>query len=142
MENYTSYQQTYIQTHSNHNNTFSFLKIKKSFIQKVQYHIQKNIDNENFNTAQLCKAIGLSRSQVHNKIKAATGLSTSIYIRSVRLNASIFLLKNSDYTISEIAYEVGFKNPSYFSKLFTDKFGITPSHYKKTKISNYHLFQY
>lgn len=135
MENHNSYQQTYTPTITNYNNTFSFLKIKKSFIQNVKYHIQKNIDDENFNTAQLCKAIGLSRSQVHNKIKAQTGLSTSIYIRSVRLNASIFLLKNSDYTISEIAYEVGFKDPSYFSRLFSDKYGITPSQYKKRRIS-------
>ena len=98
-----------------------------TFIQKVRDMILENIDDENFGITELCRAIGISRSQLHNKIKANTGLSTSIYIRFIRLERANHLLKHSDLNISEVAYEVGFKDPSYFSRLFCERFGIAPS---------------
>ena len=103
------------------------LFLKKTFLQKVKFQIEKNISNENFGILELCKAIGISRSQLHNKIKAQTGLSTSIFIRSLRLKKANVLLRNSELNISEIAYEVGFKDVSYFSRLYAEKYGMTPS---------------
>jgi len=103
------------------------LFLHKSFIQKVQFHIEKNISDENFGIPQLCNAIGISRSQLHNKIKAQTGLSTSIFVRSIRLKKAKLLLHHSDLNISEIAYEVGFKDPSYFSRLYSEQYGMPPS---------------
>jgi AraC-like DNA-binding protein len=69
----------------------------------------------------------LSNSQVYRKIKAITGKSTAVFIRSIRLQYAKELLKNTDKTISEIAYEVGFNNPSWFSRAFKEEFGYTPS---------------
>jgi len=105
----------------------TLLSLHKSFIQKIQFQIEKNISDENFGILQLCNAIGISRSQLHNKIKAQTGLSTSIFIRSIRLKKAQSLIRNSELNISEIAYEVGFKDPSYFSRLYSEQYGTPPS---------------
>ena len=103
------------------------LFLKKTFLQNVQFQIEKNISDENFGILELCKNIGISRSQLHNKIKAQTGLSTSIFIRSLRLKRANALINNSELNISEIAYEVGFKDPSYFSRLYSEQYGVSPS---------------
>lgn len=105
------------------------LTVRKSFMQNLQSILDGNISDENFGILSLCKAIGISRSQLHNKIKAQTGLSTSIYIRNIRLNKAKVLLRFSDLNISEVAYEVGFKDASYFSRLFKEKFGVAPRRY-------------
>ena len=101
------------------------------FIQKMRNAIDENLDDETFGIAQLCRAIGLSRAQLHNKIKALTGLSTSIYIRSIRLKRAKHLLETTEFNVSEVAYEVGFKNPAYFSTAFLEEFGIPPSKTRK-----------
>ncbi len=101
------------------------------FIQKVRKAIESNIDDDNFGILQLCRAIALSRAQLHNKIKALTGLSTSIFIRTIRLQKGKLLLETSDFNVSEVAYEVGFKDPAYFTKLFTEEFGYPPSKTRK-----------
>jgi len=89
--------------------------------------IEENLSDENFGILELCKTIGISRSQLHNKIKAKTGLSTSIYIRNIRLRKAKYLLRSTEMNISEIAYDVGFKDPSYFSRLFKGYFGKSPN---------------
>ena len=112
-----------------------------SFIQNVRNIILENIDDENFGITELCRAIGISRSQLHNKIKANTRLSTSIYIRSIRLEKAKFLLEQSDLNISEIAYDVGFKDPSYFSRLFCERYGISPSKVRQKENAKNQLFK-
>ena len=102
------------------------LAVRKTFIQKVQNILEVNISDENFGILELCQAIGISRSQLHNKIKAQTDLSTSIFIRNIRLRKAKTLLQHSELNISEVAYEVGFKDASYFSRLFTEEFGKSP----------------
>jgi AraC-like DNA-binding protein len=73
----------------------------------------------------------MSRSQIHRKIKALTNLSTSIFIRKIRLYKAKELLRTTDFNISEIAYEVGFKDPNYFTHAFVEEFDITPSATRK-----------
>jgi len=102
-------------------------KKQNSFVQKVRDMVLDNIDDETFGIPELCRGIGISRSQLHNKIKANTGLSTSIFVRHIRLEKAKALLEESDLNISEVAYEVGFKDPSYFSRLFCERYGIAPS---------------
>jgi len=100
---------------------------KDSFLRNVKNIIEENIEDEEFGITALCKAIGYSRSQLHNKIKADSGLSTSIFIRQVRLKKAKFLLENTSLNISEVTYEVGFKDPSYFSRLYHQMYGVSPS---------------
>lgn len=77
----------------------------------------------------LCQEAGISRMHLHRIIKEKTGLSTSHFIRQFRLEKAIELLK-SDHTISEIAFAVGFKNPSYFTRVFTKNYGCSPSTFR------------
>ena len=80
---------------------------------------------------QLIRGLGMSRSQIYRKVKALTGLSPSVFIRNIRLGHAQKLLKSSDLNISEIAYEVGFSTPAYFSDVFFNEFGIRPKDMRK-----------
>lgn len=98
-----------------------------SFLDKADGAILEHLEEEDFSVNHLANAICLSRSQVHRKIKAITGYSTSIYIRMIRLQKAKELLTVEDLTISEIAYRVGFKSPVYFSQIFKKTFGKSPT---------------
>jgi signal transduction histidine kinase/DNA-binding response OmpR family regulator/ligand-binding sensor domain-containing protein len=100
---------------------------KIQFLQKAITLIEDEIKNSTFGSEELSTKLQLSNSQVYRKIKAITGKSTAVFIRSIRLQYAKELLKNTDKTISEIAYEVGFNNPSWFSRAFKEEFGYTPS---------------
>ena len=71
--------------------------------------------------------MGLSRSQLFRKLKALTGKSTSLVVRSIRLEQARQLLQNTELNVSEVAYEVGFKDRAFFSRLFTEEYGEPPS---------------
>lgn len=101
------------------------------FITKARAIVLAELDNEDFSLHELSEQLFLSRSQVHRKLKAVTGLSTSIFIRNIRLEAAKKLLISSELTIAEIAYEVGFKTPNYFSQIFKETFGKAPSDLRK-----------
>lgn len=89
--------------------------------------IQKNLKEEHLNVDFLGRELGISRAQLYRKIKLLTGLSPNHYIRDQRLSKALNLLSKRIMNISEIALESGFNNPSYFSKCFQKRFGITPS---------------
>lgn len=97
------------------------------FLAKVEKIVLDNIENELFSHEDLAEAMHLSLSQVHRKIKALSGSSTSIYIRLLRLEKAKEYLRSDDLSISEIAYLVGFKSPVYFSQIFKQTFGKSPS---------------
>ncbi|MCB9267821.1 MAG: response regulator [Lewinellaceae bacterium] len=101
------------------------------FIQKIESIILGNLDNEEFSAHKLSRELHLSRSQAHRKIKALTGMSTAIYIRHIRLQKARELLSSTDLTISEIAYQAGFKTPVYFSQSYKEVFGESPSATRK-----------
>jgi AraC-like DNA-binding protein len=71
--------------------------------------------------------MAMSRAQLHRKITALTGKSTSIFIRSLRLYHARNLLLTTSLNVSEIAYDVGFKDPNYFSRTYAEEFGETPT---------------
>ncbi|MBK7345132.1 MAG: response regulator [Saprospiraceae bacterium] len=78
------------------------------FLLKVRQLIQENLADESFGNVQLASRIHLSESQLFRKLKALTGISTALYIRQIRLHQARQLLLNSDKTVAEIAYAVGF----------------------------------
>ena len=86
----------------------------------------RNIINENYDVEQMCIDLGLSRTQLFKKVKAASQSTPTIYLRKMRLEQARHLLLSTSQTISEIAYSVGFKDPNYFSRVFTKEFGISP----------------
>ena len=97
------------------------------FLQKVIKIIHENIGEHAFGASQLAYKLSLSESQIYRKLKAISGKSTAVFIRSIRLQKGKELIQTTENTISEIAYEVGFNDPSWFSRAFKEEFGFAPS---------------
>lgn len=93
--------------------------------------VEKHMMNTDFNVEMLVKEMGLSRSNLYLKFKELTGLSSSEFIRNVRLKRAVQLFETSDLSVKEIMYMTGFNTASYFSKCFKKQFGIIPSEYVK-----------
>ena len=96
------------------------------FLWKSEKIIQENLSNEQFGVSELAEVLQMSRSNLLRKIKKATNLSASQYIRKIRLNEAMELLKNGDLNVSEVSYQVGFGSPSYFIKCFREEYGYSP----------------
>ncbi len=96
------------------------------FLQKFRAVVENNLSDPDFEMPQLERALGMSRSQIYRKLKALTGKSPSLFIRSIRLHQGRRLLQTTDLTISEIAYEVGYSALNNFSDAFLEEFRERP----------------
>jgi AraC-like DNA-binding protein len=101
----------------------------QKFLIKAVEKINAHLKNEDFNAVTLSKELAMSSSNLYRKLKSLVGLSTSGFIRSVRLNRAAELLRSNHASVTEVAFEVGFNNLSYFSKCFEEQFGTLPSEY-------------
>lgn len=101
------------------------------FLTNLQEVMDKSLVESDFNTEAFAEAVGMSRMQLHRKLKALTGLSATEFIRGQRLKLAAQMLKKSDINVSQVGYAVGFNNHSYFTKCFKEKYGISPSEYSK-----------
>lgn len=120
-----------ISTHPSSEVVQQTAETEDAFLQKLNGVIAAYMGDADFGLPQLCKKMGLSRAQVYRKIKELTGQSPAVYIRNVKLQKAKDLLQNTDLNVSEVAYEVGFKDLSYFSRSFSEEFGISPSETRK-----------
>jgi TolB-like protein/AraC-like DNA-binding protein len=93
-----------------------------------------NISEKNFGAQDVASQLGLSSSQTLRKVKAVTGKSVNQYIRELRLEKAVQLIKKTDLTMAEISYQVGFGSHSYFNNTFVKYYGITPGEYKAKNI--------
>ena len=107
--------------------------LDQEFILNVLNYINKNISDNNLNVENLADELLLSRSKLYRKIKALTGLTANEFIRNVRLEKSKEILENSEFSISEICYKVGFSSPSYFTKCFKLQYGVLPKEIREDK---------
>jgi AraC-like DNA-binding protein len=107
----------------------SVSSVDQQFFKRVQDVLDVQLTNPEFNSNTFVTAMQMSRMQLHRKLKALTGLTTSEFVRSQRLKLSLNYLRDSDLTISEIAYQIGFNTPSYFIKSFKETYNATPSTY-------------
>ena len=105
--------------------------MEEKFLLRVKKVVEEHLDDENFSVEELSKKVGMSRAQLHRKLIALTGKSASRFVRNYRLEHAYQLLENRVGTVSEIAYRVGYSSPAYFTKCFTEDFGISPSQVKK-----------
>jgi len=96
------------------------------FVDKLKQAVQARLSDSELSVETLGADMGLSRVQLYRKVKALTGLTPVEIIRTTRLRKAEQLLSAGDKTVSEVAYEVGFSSPSYFSKCYKDFFGRTP----------------
>lgn len=101
------------------------------FLQKIKQLVLTNLDDAEFGNVRLAQKMLLSQSQLFRKLKALTGRSVAVHIRSIRLRKGRELLQNSGSTISEVAYNCGFTDPAYFSRTFSKEFGTAPSSFKR-----------
>ena len=97
------------------------------FLTRFKDVVEARLTDSDLSVDDLAAAMNLSRVQLYRKVKAISGLSPNELLRTARLNRGYQLLIKTDKTVSEVAYEVGFTAPSYFTKCFKDEFGISPS---------------
>jgi AraC-like DNA-binding protein len=102
---------------------------EEAFLTELFGIIESQLPDENFNIDSLVRTIGISRPQLYRKIHGLTGKAPNDLIRDLRLDKALSLLKRKSGNISEIAFEVGFGNPSWFAKCFATKFGCLPSQF-------------
>lgn len=102
------------------------------FLRKAIMVVEENLSNFDFTHEQLIDEMNTSKSTLYRKIKSLTGLSTSEFVRNIRLKHACIMLEHETGNISDIAYAVGFNDPKYFSTCFKIEFGMTPKEYIKS----------
>lgn len=98
-------------------------------MEKVMKVINAHLSDSDLNIDLLTKEVGISRAQLHRKMKEMTGISTSEFIRNIRLEQAARLIKENKINITQVAYSVGFNNQAHFSTVFKKYFGVTPTEY-------------
>lgn len=101
------------------------------FLNKLNITIEDNIENEFFSVEKLAEEVGLSRSQLHRKLKQITDKTTSEYIMMVRIKNATLLLTKGEHNIDEVAFKTGFNSHSYFTKSFKKIHNQSPKEYLK-----------
>lgn len=97
---------------------------------EARRYVEENISRSDLSVEEMARELGMSRAHLYKKLVAGSGKTPIEFIRSIRLHRAVELLKDSRYNVSEVAYQVGFNNPKYFTKYFTDEFGMLPSVYR------------
>ncbi|HEY1056515.1 MAG TPA: ATP-binding protein, partial [Emticicia sp.] len=103
------------------------INLDEQFLQKLYAIIDRNLQNTDFNTNLLAEAVNMTAGQLRRKLKAITDQNIIEFIRNYRLQKAAVLLRNKSVSVSDVGYEVGFENLSYFSKMFFETFGKYPS---------------
>ena len=101
------------------------------FMDKLIELIKEKASDSELQVSDLYEAMGYGRIQFFRKIKAVSGISPNKLIVNIRMKMAADMLRENQYTISEIAYQTGFSDPSYFSRVFKSVFQITPKEYQK-----------
>lgn len=107
------------------------IEAEDQFITRIRGIMEENLDNDQFGIHELCSEIGMSRAQLYRKFKTLTDRTVNEYLLSFRLFKARELLVKTDFNVSEVAFEVGFKNLSHFSRAFREEFGQNPSSFRK-----------
>ncbi len=107
--------------------------VDEKFLEKLQQVLDKQLSNSEFSSDNFASAVGMSRMQLHRKLKSLLGVSATEFLRNERLKTAIILLDKGNGNVSEIAYSVGFNDVSYFSKCFKEVYHVTPTDYLNKK---------
>ena len=104
-----------------------------AFISRLTSIVEENLGDENFGVNELADKMQMNRSSIHRKLKSITKKPVSQFIREIRLNKALELLRQTDLHVSEISYGVGFSSPTYFNTCFHKHFGYPPGEAKGTE---------
>lgn len=105
--------------------------LDEKLIENAIKYVEANISRPELSVEELSHELGMSRVHLYKKLLQITGKTPIEFIRIIRLKRAAQLLRESQRNVSEIAYEVGFNNPKYFSKYFKEEFGLLPSVYQE-----------
>jgi signal transduction histidine kinase/DNA-binding response OmpR family regulator len=111
--------------------TTSSSNAEDEFLKKVRAIVESEIGNADLSPEHICRKIGMGHTNLNLKMNALTGMPVTLYIRSLRLLRAKALMTSTAFNISEIAYEVGFNDPKYFSRVFSEEFGLSPGDWRK-----------
>ena len=103
--------------------------VDEKFLQHAMKTIEEHMSDTTFGIEVFCGEVGMSRTQLFRKFKALTNYAPGDFIRLIRLKRAAELLTHGAGTIAEVAFMVGFQDPSYFTKSFQRQFGKTPSEF-------------
>ena len=132
IENRHMIQQSFQSKNTNHAHAIKGLTDRDTLLmKKLQEFIEKNIDNEEMGSTDLAAELFISKTQLYRKVKALTGFTPHGFIKNIRLQRAGYLLVHTDMTVSEIIYETGFNNRTYFYRSFKEYYGITPLEYAR-----------
>ncbi|MFN0213470.1 MAG: helix-turn-helix domain-containing protein [Saprospiraceae bacterium] len=109
----------------------TYKTFENSFLKKVIVLVEQHYDDTSFGIRELATDLWLSPSQLYRKLRALTGRSPAIFVRSLRLLKAKDLLLHTDLTITEVAYQTGFSELTYFSHAFSVEFGVCPSTFRR-----------
>jgi len=105
-----------------------------ALMDRIMKTINANLSDPDFNVERLTADVGISRAQLHRKMKEITGISTGEFIRNLRLEQAARLIREGKINVTQVAYSVGFNNQTHFSTVFKRHYGMTPTEYaEKTK---------
>lgn len=107
--------------------------LDEKLIQNAIKVVEDHISDADFSVEELSHELGMSRVHLYKKLLSLTGKSPIEFIRTIRLQRAAQLLEKSQLTVAEVAYQVGFNNPKYFTKYFKDEFNVLPSVYASGK---------
>lgn len=109
----------------------TFNALDEALLKRAIRIVEENLDNSEFSTDDFARAMNMSRSNLHLKLKAITGESALDFIHKIRFRKACALLKEGRYTVSEVSDKVGFSSPSYFATCFKKHIGCLPTEYAK-----------
>src|SRR6185369_7914721 len=101
----------------------------EKLLKEIMLYLEENLTNPKLSVEELSRHVGMSRSTLYSKVLELTGETPVEFIRSVKLDKAVILLKKSEKNIAQVAYSVGFSTPNYFAKAFKAKFNMLPSEY-------------
>ena len=107
------------------------MPMEDAFLQKLRAAVESRLTDAGFSGEELCRMVGMSYPVVYRKLSALTGRSLNLYIRLIRLQKARELLNTTTLSVSEIAYEVGFNDPKFFSRVFSEEYGSPPSVFRQ-----------
>ena len=102
------------------------------FLQKINALILANLEDEQFDSTALCKAMSMSRTQLFRRLKPLIREAPAHYIKTMRLQKAKELLETTDLTVGEVVFKTGFQSKSHFTKIFLQRYGVLPSVYRRT----------
>lgn len=106
----------------------------EAFVARARAMVEENLANEFFDVDAFAEAMGMSRRQLQRKLRAVTGETPVSFVRRFRLSRAAQLLAQQYGTVAEVAYAVGFSDPSYFARCFREEYGSAPSEYEGAKV--------